>query len=125
MIDSQQLVLNALTKIEEISVNELSLIKDGAKLIDIREHNEIEEGVIPESIWIPRGLLEFQILALVEQFKWNIDEEIYLYCRSGNRSALAGEALLEMGFKKPISVAGGFTAWRDSGFSVGTNILHF
>ena len=71
------------------------------------------------------SLLEFQILALVEQFNWNVDEKIYLYCRSGNRSALAAIALLEMGFKNPISVAGGFTAWRDSGFNVGQDILHF
>lgn len=125
MIDSQQLVLNALTKIEEISVKELSLKNSKTVLIDIREHNEIYGGVIPESIWVPRGLLEFQIFALVEQFNWSVDEKIYLYCRSGNRSALAAMSLLEMGFKKPVSVAGGFTAWCDAGFSVDNSILRF
>jgi rhodanese-related sulfurtransferase len=127
MISSQQLVLNALKTIDEISVNELSKLKKTKplNLIDIREADEVAGGVIPGSIWIPRGLLEFQILSLVEQLNWKAGEALYVCCRSGNRSALAGLALLEMGFKKPISVAGGFTSWKDSGFVVSTDALHF
>lgn len=127
MISSQQLVLNALTKVNEISVNALSQILHSKKinLIDIREANEVVDGVIPGSIWISRGLLEFQILSLTEQLRWNPESEIYLCCRSGNRSALAAVSLLEMGFKKPISVAGGFSAWNDSGFTVTKEVLHF
>lgn len=124
MISSQQLVLNALQKVEEISV--IKLAKLGKiNLLDIREANEVCDGVIPGSIWIPRGLLEFQILSLSEQFSWSHENEIYICCRSGNRSALAAVALQEMGFLKPISVAGGFTAWRDSGYKITTDILHF
>ena len=127
MINSQQLVLNALTKVDEISVNNLALLSKtkNSNLLDIREANEVADGVIPGSIWIPRGLLEFQIISLVEQLNWNIEDELYICCRSGNRSALAGKTLLEMGFKKPISVAGGFTAWRDTGLPVTQDILHF
>jgi len=127
MISSQQLVLNALKKVDEISVNQLSQLSNSKKinLIDIREANEVSEGVIPGSVWASRGLLEFQILPLIEQLNWSPDKEIYLYCRSGNRSALAGASLLEMGFKKPISVAGGFSAWKDSGFIITNDVLHF
>ncbi|HFC30977.1 MAG TPA: rhodanese-like domain-containing protein [Oceanospirillales bacterium] len=127
MINAQQLVLNALTEVDEISVNNLALLTQNNRvnLLDIRESEEVEQGVIPGSIWIPRGLLEFQILSLVDQLNWDVNDEIYICCRSGNRSALAAKSLLEMGFNKPVSVAGGFTAWRDSGYSVTTDILHF
>jgi len=127
MINYQQLVSDALKIIEEISVNELSQLRSKQKihLLDIREADEVAKGVIPSSIWIPRGLLEFQILLLIEQVNWNPDDEIYICCRSGNRSALAGVALLDMGFKKPVSVAGGFNAWRDSGYDFTQEVLHF
>lgn len=127
MINPQQLVLNALETIDEISVNQLAQLKtkEPVHLIDIREANEVADGVIPGSIWISRGLLEFQILPLVEQLNWHEKDGIYISCRSGNRSALAAVALLEMGFKKPISVAGGFNAWRDSGFEISKEVLHF
>lgn len=127
MISSQQLVLNALTKVNEVSVNELAQLSKAGNinLLDIREANEVSDGVIPGSIWISRGLLEFQILSLVEQLNWDPSLEIYICCRSGNRSALAAVSLLEMGFKKPISVAGGFSAWKDSGFDTTTDVLHF
>ena len=127
MISSQQLVLNALTKVNEISVNELANLvkKENVKLLDIRESNEVCDGVIPGSIWIPRGLLEFQILSLVEQLNWDPKSEVYICCRSGNRSALAAVSLLEMGFEKAASVAGGFSAWKDSGFDITTDVLHF
>jgi len=127
MITSQQLVLKALTQISEISVNELSQLSQTQKinLIDIREANEVVDGVIPGSIWISRGLLEFQILSLIEQLNWNPKDELYLCCRSGNRSALAAVSLKEMGFENPISVAGGFSAWNDSGYAVTKDVLHF
>jgi len=127
MLTSQQLVLNSLTKVQEISVNELAQKNEVGtiKLLDIREANEVCDGVIPGSIWISRGLLEFQILSLIQQLNWDPKSEIYICCRSGNRSALAAVSLLEMGFEKPISVAGGFSAWKDSGFDVATDVLHF
>lgn len=127
MISPQQLVLNALETIDEISVNQLAQLKtkEPVHLIDIREANEVADGVIPGSIWISRGLLEFQILSLIEQLNWHENDDIYITCRSGNRSALAAVALLEMGFKKPISVAGGFNSWRDSNFKISQDVLHF
>ena len=126
MLSSQQLVINALKKIKEVSVNELVLLKPkGINLLDVREADEVALGVIPGSIWVARGLLEFQIQAIVEQLNWNVKDEIYITCRSGNRSALAALTLLEMGFSKPISVAGGFNAWRDSNYPVSMDVLHF
>lgn len=127
MLDYPQLVINALQKVGEISVNQLSLKQKQGKinLIDVREANEVLEGVIPGSVWVARGLLEFQIVAISQQLGWSPDDEIYICCRSGNRSALAALSLLEMGFKKPISIAGGYTAWRDTGYASTKEMLHF
>ncbi len=127
MIDYQQLVINALKQVDEISVNDLSIKTKQNKinLIDVREQSEVVDGVIPGSIWIARGLLEFQIVAIAQQLGWSPEDEIYICCRSGNRSALAALSLHEMGFKKPISVAGGFTAWKDTGYPVSKDFLHF
>jgi len=126
MLSSQQLVINALKKVDEVSVNQLALLKEnGIHLIDIREADEVADGVIPGSIWVPRGLLEFQIQALIEQLNWNPQDKLFLTCRSGNRSALAAISLLDMGFEKPVSIAGGFNAWRDSNYPVSMEVLHF
>ncbi len=124
MINSQQLVTHALKSIKEITVDQLAQLtqKPHLHLIDIREASEIADGVIPGSYWISRGLLEFKILSLIEQLNWHENDEIYITCRSGNRSALAAVSLLQMGFKNPVSVAGGFNAWRDSGFEIAQEI---
>ena len=40
------------------------------------------------------------------------DRLICLYCRTGGRSALAADALQNMGFTRVTSLAGGFVAWQ-------------
>ena len=42
------------------------------------------------------------------------DEEVYLYCRSGNRSGQAALILETMGFTNVTNVVGGMLAWKDS-----------
>ncbi len=43
---------------------------------------------------------------------------IYLICRSGHRSMLAGEALAKLGYRRLFSVKGGTNAWIAAGFPV-------
>lgn len=40
------------------------------------------------------------------------DKPVYIYCRSGVRSAKAGKALEEMGFKEIYDLKGGILAWK-------------
>ena len=44
-----------------------------------------------------------------------LDEEIVLYCGGGFRSALAAEALQQMGYRNVWSMAGGWKAWLAAG----------
>ena len=56
-----------------------------------------------------------------EDFLGNVDaafdasEPIYLYCRSGRRSAAAAKALSKAGYKKVFNLLGGFNAWTEAG----------
>ncbi|WP_432410025.1 rhodanese-like domain-containing protein [Rasiella sp. SM2506] len=43
------------------------------------------------------------------------DEPVYVYCKSGGRSARAAKILAEMGFTKIYDLEGGITAWEEDG----------
>ncbi|NQZ54338.1 MAG: MBL fold metallo-hydrolase [Piscirickettsiaceae bacterium] len=79
-------------------------------VIDVREQNEVDEGYIDNAQFMPRGVLEFKIDSL-EAIK-NKSDTILLYCRSGNRSALAAKVLQDMGYSNVLSMAGGYEAWK-------------
>ncbi len=103
--------------IETVSVQDLAyhLDEGGALLADVRETVERErDGAIPNSLHLPRGLLEFH--ADPESPVYNdtlaLDRPIILYCGTGGRSALAAKTLLDMGYLDVASLAGGYEAWR-------------
>ena len=87
-------------------------------LIDVREPAEYVAGHIPGSVNIPRGVLESEVEPGPEMGGLTAPElrdknrPIYLYCRSGGRSALAADALQSMGFARVASLAGGIIAWK-------------
>jgi len=103
--------------IETVSVQDLPyhLESPDVVLVDVRDSVERErEGVIPESIHVPRGLLEFQAdpESPVHVSEMQPDRRIILYCGTGGRSALAAKTLLDMGYTDVASLAGGYEAWR-------------
>jgi molybdopterin/thiamine biosynthesis adenylyltransferase/rhodanese-related sulfurtransferase len=84
---------------------------DNIVIVDVREKVEWNEGFIPGAIHVPRGYLELQI----EEAVPDKDKTVVLYCAGGVRSALAADTLKQMGYRNPISLAGGFTLWKASG----------
>lgn len=72
-------------------VNEL--IKNGARLVDVREKIERDMGFIPNSINIPLGQLRKRLHELPK------DETIYVYCQVGLRGYLAARILSQHGFR--------------------------
>lgn len=118
--NSKQLVDEALEKIETLSVGEAKKIFNNPKFqfIDIRDIRELtNEGTIPGSINVPRGMLEFWVDPDSPYFKPVFAEEkkFVLFCRSGWRSALATVALQEMGFTNVAHIAGGYSSWLKTG----------
>ena len=82
-----------------------SLVQDGAVLIDVRTPGEFQQHHIPGAINIPLQELERRLSELP-----NSDEEIVLYCRSGNRSSTARQILQRQGFEK-VHDLGAITRW--------------
>lgn len=117
MTDSASYLANIKKQIREVTpaqVKDKCDRKDSFALIDVREPNEVENGVVPGAISIVRGFLELKINALVP----NPEREIVLYCAGGNRSALAAKALQDMGYHNVWSMAGGYGKWQHEGFPI-------
>jgi rhodanese-related sulfurtransferase len=119
----EQLVNEARSRIREIAAADIRAgLEAGAVLIDVREPAEHAAGRIPGSVNIPRGILEAEVEPRPEMGGVTApaladkQRPIYLYCRSGGRSALAADALQKMGFARVASVAGGIIAWQALGY---------
>ena len=86
-------------------------IDQGAVLIDVREADEVEQGLIPGATHIPRGFLE----ARVEETVRDHTQPVVVYCAGGARSAFAAKALADLGYTDVVSLAGGFGGWKGAG----------
>lgn len=110
-----KLVDDALTRIPEISVEEVKEKLDSGEdfeLIDTRESHEYEEGHLPEARHLSKGVIERDI----DDEIGDTDKEIVLYCGGGYRSALAADNLKKMGYTNVKSMAGGWSDWTEKGF---------
>ncbi|GLR16730.1 rhodanese-like domain-containing protein [Portibacter lacus] len=76
-------------------------------LIDVREDHERAEFNVGGT-HIPLGSLPLNIEDL-EEYK---DQEIVVYCRSGNRSGQAKAYMEQLGFKNVRNLIGGMLEWN-------------
>ena len=117
-----ELVEAAKSRIENLDVEAVAAeVEAGATIVDIRDIRErIQLGAIPGSIHAPRGMLEFWAAPDSEYYRdmWVEDGRYVLYCAKGSRSALAADALREMGFTNVAHLDSGFTGWVDAGREV-------
>ncbi|MEL7155987.1 MAG: ThiF family adenylyltransferase, partial [Actinomycetota bacterium] len=88
-----------------------SALADGAVLLDVREPDEIAQGVVPGSVTIVRGNLEAQVEARLT----DKTVPIVVMCAGGVRSAFAAKTLTELGYTDVTSMDGGFNRWKDEG----------
>ena len=101
------LALSAISKSEENSTDvEASdienLVKNKEFLLDVREEYEYQDGHIKGAVNLPlREILE-------KKDTLPKDKDIYVYCRSGHRSADAVNFLKSLGFEKVHNIEGGF-----------------
>ena len=80
----------------------------GAALVDVREDAEWAAGRAAGALHLGKGVLERDVEAALP----DLDQPIVLYCGGGFRSALAAAALVDMGYRRVYSLAGGWKAWR-------------
>lgn len=82
-------------------------LKNGEKLsiIDVREDDEVAQGMIPGAKHIPLGDLENRLDEIDKE------TEHIMVCRSGGRSTKACQILMNKGYKVK-NLVGGMIAWE-------------
>lgn len=95
-------------QVKEITAKELEEKlneKEEMEIIDVREDFEVQFGMVPGATNIP---LE-QLLGQMNQL--DKEKEYVLICRSGSRSAMAGQFMEMQGFKT-VNVVDGMIGWN-------------
>jgi rhodanese-related sulfurtransferase len=109
-----KIVDDAKGRIKEVTVAETrDRLKENpdAKLIDVREDHEWEAAHAQGATHLGKGIIERDIEVAVP----DKSSDLILYCGGGYRSALAADALQNMGYTNVYSMAGGWKAWKESG----------
>jgi rhodanese-related sulfurtransferase len=117
----KELVAEANAVVPRISADDArQKIADGALVVDVRDAAEVDKsGKVAGAVHIPRGMVEFRADPDTPYYDKNFtkDRPVIVYCASGGRAALSGQALKEMGYDEVYNL-GGFTDWADSGGAV-------
>ena len=78
-----------------------------AVILDVREQDEYETGHIPGAVLLPVGTIDEDSAAAAISEK---DSVVLVYCRSGNRSKTASQALADLGYSR-VYEFGGIRDW--------------
>ena len=103
-------ITSATITYEQISQDEAKRImdtEDGFVIIDARTEEEFREGHIEGAILIP----EYEITERAEMEIPEKDTLILVYCRSGRRSKIASDALVQLGYTN-VKEFGGIIDWQ-------------
>jgi rhodanese-related sulfurtransferase len=89
-------------------------------VVDVRDGTELQTtGKIPGAAHVSRGMIEFRAdpESAYHDKAFSRDKTVLVYCASGGRSALAGRALQDLGYRD-VRNLGGFKDWVESGGAV-------
>lgn len=95
-----------------ITVEELKKRLDAGEdihLVDVREPGERAEYNIG-GVHVPLGQIQAMQTDAIDDWK---NEEVVVYCRSGNRSGMASLILEQLGYKNINNLTGGMLAWQE------------
>ena len=76
-------------------------------ILDVREQHEYDSGHIPGAVLLPVGTITEDTAAAVID---DSDTVVLVYCRSGNRSKTASQALADLGYTN-VYEFGGINDW--------------
>jgi len=112
-----RLVAQSKQRIRETTPEEVRRRQEAGEqfhLIDVREDGEWQRGRARGAMHLGKGIIERD----VEKTVPDRDADIVLYCGGGFRSALAADALQQMGYRNVRSMDGGWRRWIELGFPV-------
>ncbi len=101
---------NTQAEYRQITQDEAKKMMDGQDVIilDVREQDEFEAGHIKNAVLLPVGSINKETAAEVIPEK---DSVVLVYCRSGNRSKTASQALADLGYTN-VYEFGGIITWK-------------
>jgi rhodanese-related sulfurtransferase len=100
------------TAYTDIAPSATFCVEPGARVIDVREPHERDDGYIDGSENVPLGNLVYAARS------WNKHAPLVLVCRGGARSALAAKQLAGQGFDNVYNMTGGMQAYVAAGLPV-------
>ncbi len=100
---------NTQFKVLDVQTFNDSIQQKKIQLIDVRTPQEFNSGHIEGAKNIDFYSKTFN----VEFSKLEKEQPVYLYCKSGNRSRLAGNKLMDLGFKQIYDLEGGYLNWSN------------
>ena len=100
-----------------VTAVEFKKIRDSGEkfvLVDVRTEDEYNAAHLPGAIHINRGLVEWVVPKKIQ----DTDAKIYVYCRTGARSAFVTQRLIEMGYTNVTNIYDAFKGWVVAGYPV-------
>lgn len=97
-----------------ISPENLNNIESTIQLIDVRTPEEYTQGYIKDA----KNVNFFDSDFLDQMASFNKQTPLYVYCKSGRRSASAAIKLKELGFTKVYDLEGGILNWQKSNLEI-------
>lgn len=97
----------------DVTIEQAHELVEGRKpliILDVRNDWEFEDGHLEGAINIPVDDLEGRLGELDEE------EDILVYCRTGNRSTRAAQILRENGFERMYHMVDGIEGWKAAGY---------
>ena len=95
---------------KQVTAEEAKSIMDSEKdyiILGVRTQEEYSQGHIPNAILIPHYSISDESKEILK----DKEQLILVYCRSGNRSKVAAEALTELGYTNVVEF-GGINDWK-------------
>jgi rhodanese-related sulfurtransferase len=108
------------TRLNQLHTVDAQTLKQGldqqsVTLIDVREPGEFAGEHIPGATLVALSQFDPRKIPQTE------DTQLVLYCRSGNRSAIAAQKLFDAGFESIAHLSCGIGAWKEAGYPTVTN----
>lgn len=97
---------NSYQQVDTEAAKELMDTEDDYVILDARTQTEYDEGHIPGAILIPHDT----VVTAAENALPDKGQLILVYCRSGNRSKEASQALVDLGYTNVVEF-GGINSW--------------
>ncbi|MCL5108477.1 MAG: rhodanese-like domain-containing protein [Chloroflexi bacterium] len=98
----------------EVGPAALAAMLKNKDFLFVNVHVPYEGEIEPTDLFIPYD----QISAHLDQLPKDKGAKVFLYCRSGNMSAIAAKELVKLGYSNVWNLAGGMIGWKAAGYPV-------